>query len=348
MTATYMRIFFFLLLSFGFLGKAVNAENGHRFLSTGFSRARALAMGGAYHSVVDDFSSGIYNPGAFKLNATADERKFRLFFNPAGSAVLFNDYADHDRDYARDGELTAAEGLYAASMIFKGIVLEHQFFDLGVNFGEEIIASDSLGINDKRFFSAEGQSLGSFNSAFMNVKIASSVSLGITGTMYRIRDDGETSYYGGYTFGVLMNPNPKLHVGLAYNSIPDEVEGTRFQLESLEGETVTGGVSYYPDENSVISVDVRNLNKEDKNASREIHVGLERCFFDRVALRAGYFRKKQTRHDVYSFGIGILPGWKRISKFVNSSRNDILSYTFILEENGQRLQWHVFSLLLRY
>jgi len=346
MTATYKRTLFLLLL-FCFLGRAVNADE-NRFLSAGISRARALAMGGAYYSVADDFSAGIYNPGAFRLNRTMDERKFRLFFNPVGSVVAFKDYTDYDRDYIRDDKLTAMEGFLAASMILKGAVYEDLFFDIGVNFGEEIIASDSLAVGAERFFSIEGQSRGSFHSAFLNVKIASSVSLGVTGTMYQIREDGETMYRGGYTFGVLMNPKPKLHVGIAYNSIPDEVGDARFQLESLEGETVTGGVSYYPDENSVVSVDLRNLNKEDKKASREIHLGLEHCFFDRVALRGGFFRKKETKHDVYSVGIGILPGWNRISKFVNSSRNDILSYTFIVEENGHRLRWHVFSLVMRY
>ena len=53
-----------------------------RFLTTGLTRARALAMGSAYFSIEDDFSAGFYNPGAFKLNTTRRERNFKLYFNP--------------------------------------------------------------------------------------------------------------------------------------------------------------------------------------------------------------------------------------------------------------------------
>ena len=41
------------------------------FITDGSLRGRALAMGGAYSSIRDDFSSGLYNPAAFRVNATA-------------------------------------------------------------------------------------------------------------------------------------------------------------------------------------------------------------------------------------------------------------------------------------
>ncbi|MFC1538953.1 hypothetical protein ACFL6H_05975 [Candidatus Latescibacterota bacterium] len=316
------------------------------YISASISRARALAMGSAYHSLVDDFSSGLYNPGAFRLNSTREENNFRLFFNPVGMGVAMYDYSKYNRDFERDDKLTLSEGLFAASMILKGAVYTTPLFDFGFNLGEEIISDSTFFKQQNRFFSAEKFVYSSFNSAYVNFKIASAVSLGLSGTLYNSRTDGNTLKKGGYTFGVLLKPNPKLNVGIVYHEIPEEFSSARFPIESIENETVTSGVSYYPDEKTVFSIDLRNLNKEDKFASREIHTGVERCIGKRLAVRAGYYRKKQTQNDVYSFGIGILPFWGKISKYVNSSRNDIFSYSFIIEENGTR-RWHVFSLLLR-
>jgi len=338
-----------LLLTFLMCVMAFSADaDEHRFLTASIIRARSLAMGSAYYSLIDDFSAGIYNPGAFRLNRTREERNFRLFFNPIGMGVAFYDYSKYDRDFSKDDKLTAAEGLLSASILLKGAVFTTRLFDIGFNLGEEIIASDSLLTHNDRFLSIEEHTFGSFNSLFVNFKIASSVSLGITGTLYKSRTNGRTTYKGGYTFGVLLNPNPKLNVGIAYNEIPEDFLQGRFLVESIEGGAVTSGISYYPDEKTVLSIDLRNLNKEDKLVTREIHAGLEKCVGERIALRAGYYRKKLTNNDVFSFGIGILPTWEKISKFVNSSRNDAVSYTLIIEENGEKCNWHVFSLLLRY
>ncbi len=338
-----------LLISIVLCCIAVIAEaEEKRFLTTSISRARALAMGSAYHSLVDDFSAALYNPGAFKLNNTREERNFRIFFNPVGMGVAFYDYSKYNRDFTRDDKLTVTEGFLAASLLLKGAVYTTQLFDVGFNLGEEIITKERKLIQSNRLFSIEEHNYGSLNSAFINIKIASSVSLGMTGTVYKLRTNGKTTYENGFIFGVLFKPNPKLNVGIAYNEASKDFSKGRFLLESIEGETVTSGISYYPDEKTVLSIDLRNLNKEDKLASREIHAGVERCFGERIALRAGYFQDKNTQKNVYSFGIGILPLWEKISKFANSSRNDTVSYTLILEENGGQYNWHVFSLLLRY
>ncbi len=75
-----------------FVSSGVSADTT-RFNTMGTARARALSMGGAYFSVEDDFSAGFYNPGAFKMNATNNERRVRFFFNPAASVTAFKDLA---------------------------------------------------------------------------------------------------------------------------------------------------------------------------------------------------------------------------------------------------------------
>jgi len=318
------------------------------FMTSGTSRARALAMGSAFFSIEDDFSAGLYNPGAFKINATRSERPFRIFVNPIVAGVGLYDFSQYDNDFEKDEKLTAKEALLSAATAIKGAVYTTPIFDLGINLWEEIIESDSTSTCNGRFLSTEQLTRNSFHTAFLNFKIAPSVSIGISGSVYSGRRGGETTYKSGHTFGVMLNPNPKMKVGIAYNSFPNGFSNARFGLESLENEAVTSGISYYPDKKTVLSIDLRNLNKDDTLTAREIHTGIEREFGGMVSLRAGYYRKKSTKNDVISLGIGVLPRWEKLSKFATSSRNDILSYTVILEENGLKKRWHVFSLLLRY
>lgn len=328
---------------------SLQAGGENRFSTVSVSRGRAVAMGGAYTSLTDDFSAGFYNPGAFRVNKTRNERSYRLFFNPLGMGTGLFDYSRHDRLMERDDKLTAAEGLEAMSLLFRGAVMTTPLLDAGISLGEEVFAGSADEMETSRFFSMREQSRGAMYAAFANVKIASTVSLGLTATVYRTHtDDKKTETGRGYTFGVLLNPNPKLNVGIAYHEIPDEMPDARFQLESIDNGTVTGGISYYPDDNTTFSIDIRNLNKDDLRAIREIHTGFERVMFGRIALRAGYFRKKETSHDVFSAGIGLLPVWERITKFRNSSRNDLITYTWLIEENGKQNQWHLFSLMFRY
>ena len=335
-----------LLGSFFCAAAAMGGET--RFSTTGISRGRAIAMGGAYHSVVDDFSAMWYNPSALRVNKTREERNLRLFFNPLGMAVGLADYARFDRDMVRDDELTPGEGALALLSLFRGAVYTTPMVDFGLSLGEEMLSADPARVETHRFFSAREQSLGSMYAASANVKIASTVSIGLSGALYYSRVNGEAVTGSGYTFGVLLNPNRRLNVGIAYHDLADEMPEARFPMETIADGTVVGGISYYPDEDITFSIDLRNLNKDDKRSSREIHAGLERVFGNRVALRAGYFRKNETDNDVLSVGFGLLPFWDRISRYRNSARSDILTYTWIIDKNGERSDWHLFSLMLRY
>ena len=318
------------------------------FLTSGSVRVRALSMASAYHSIEDDFSAGMYNPGAFRVNASRNERPLRIYFNPVGATVGLYDFSKHDLDFTEDNGLVLDEVLYSLATVLKGAVFTTPLIDIGIGLQEEIIPADSTAMGNNRFFSVENMSMNTFHTAFFSVKIAPSVSIGMSKTLYSRRSDGKNTYKSGHTFGVLLNPNPKMKVGIAYNFFPEGFSEARYGLESLENETITSGISYYPDQKTILSLDLRNLNREDKTTSREIHTGIERKILEKVALRAGYYRKKSTKHDVFSFGIGILPGKEKISKFATTSRNDSISYTVLVEEDGFKRRWHMFSLLLRY
>lgn len=342
MVTLIVCVFFIILSIPGEAGCVVT-----NYLTSGSARIRALSMASAYTSIEDDFSAGFYNPGAFKVNAPQSERSFRVFFNPVGVVTGLHDFSTYDFDYKKDEELTTEEALYSLATMLKGAVFTTSVFDVGFGLWEEVIP-DSTATGSGRFFSYENLMYQSFHSAFFNIKIAPSVTFGLSGTLYSERKNGNIMYRSGHTFGILLDPNPKMKVGIVYNFLPKHFANARVGLESLGNETITSGISYYPDLNTVLSIDLRNLTREDKASSREIHAGIERKIVDQVAFRAGYYRKKSTENDVLSFGIGILPKKEEISKYATSSRNDTISYTVILEEDGSKRRWHMLSLLLRY
>lgn len=318
------------------------------YVTGGSVRGRALAMGGAYSSLEDDFSSGLYNPAAFRLNAARSERKFRVFFNPAGSAVAFREFSRNDIDFQPDNCITEKEAFRAASLFLKGVVFTTPVADFGLSLNEPVLRSDSSLVHADRFLSAESVIRESFHSVFLNLRIAPTISMGVSGALYQTRTEHEDKYRSGHTFGVLLEPTPKMLVGLAYTNIPSDISDARVNVERIEGGTVSGGVSFYPDSGTTLSVDVRNLNQEESKASLEIHAGAERIIGNRLALRAGYYRKKETKDDVVSVGAGILPLWGKVAKFRNSIRTDLLSYTYIWEEGLPDRQWHLLSLLVKF
>jgi len=265
-----------------------------RFVTSGTARARALAMGSAYHSVEDDFSAGFYNPGAFKLNASKDEKRFRLFFNPAAGFVSFYDYSTHDYDFDRDDKLTFAEALLSLSSFFKGMAYTTPMVDFGLGLGEEVICRGDGTGHAARMFTVENLNRCSFHSVFANLKIAPPVSLGIAGTLYSSRLEGERKFGRGFSFGVLLKPNPKMNVGIVYNEMPADFADARMELECIENGSATSGISYHPDDKTVLSIDLRTVNKENQPTSRQIHAGFERRVGERLALRAGYYRRKST------------------------------------------------------
>ncbi len=322
-----------------------SARAGDRYLATGTVRVRALAMGGAYTAVRDDFAAGLYNPGAFIVSREAGERRLHVYLNPVAAPVAFYDFGDRDNLWRRDGELTTDEALESLAMVVKGVTWSTAALDLGVGLWEEGFAGRVR--DGGRFLTVEGLTRRVFHSVYANVKVAPTVSLGLTGTLYRMRDGGETVTSGGYTFGVLLAPNPGLDVGIAFSQMPEEARDARMPLEDIEHGSATAGLAYHPDDRTMFSIDLRAVNKEDLPTSREIHTGIERRVGDRIALRAGYFRKKETKNDVVSLGIGVLPFWPRTPKYRHASRQDILSYTLVLEEDGFKRRWHILSLMYR-
>ena len=164
--------------------------------------------------------------------------------------------------------------------------------DFGLALNESVLRSDSALVLGNRFISTERVARESFHTAFVNLKIAPTISLGLSSSLYRLRTGDHDDYKNGFSFGVLLEPSPKMEVGLAYFHAPKEFSDARLNLEQMDGGTVTGGISYYPKPGTVLSVDVRNLNREEQASSLEIHSGAEYTIGSRLALRAGISVKR--------------------------------------------------------
>ena len=316
-----------------------------RFANFAVGRTRALSMGGAYFSIRDELFSGLYNPAALEATALPMKWSVHFYLNPIAPVISAYDFKVYDRHFIGRNGLTTKEALLSLGVLLKGVTLSTPILDIGLIFMEEDIGDQ---VSHRRFFSARNALTRYNNSLIINLKLAPTVSMGIAGNLHFSDEAGKRNFDEGYAFGILLEPTEKLNVGITYNDIPDNKWETRERLNRVGDGTVTSGVSYYPDPSTILTVDLRNLNEEDKLALREIHAGFERTFFGRLALRGGIFRKRPESANVISLGMGLLPSGSERQPNNGTTRNDILSYTVVRERvGGGDVFWHFMSFIIR-
>jgi hypothetical protein len=307
----------------------------YRTIST--TSPRPMAMGGAFISVRDDLAALNWNPASFSLFDKEVTHQLTIYFNPIVTSTLL--YEDH-RDI---GDVIAGLGT-----IVKAVTYSHHWAELGLLLWEEPF-HDTKMPSDGRLFRADRILEHNSHSLGARIRLAPSVSLGAAGNLYQIQDDkGHSSLAGGVNYGVLLKPTRGLEIGLAYFDYPSFITELRQDMEGLQDESVNGGISFHPDESTIMALDLRNTTEGDKIGWDKFRFGLEHTFLHRLALRLGYFQSHQGQNDVYSFGMG----WRQkkqagesllLAWFKGCSAN----YALLVEEGKQsHYHWHLFSLLL--
>lgn len=314
------------------------------FVTLSTTKVRPLALGGAFMAVKDGLPAFNYNPAAFELYSF--EKKFRLTFhlNPILPVVALADY----QTLIKDGKFGLVDFLTCLGLLFKSITISTEFFDTGFLFYDESLRHFSR-FKSGKIFDCSGF-LDNNSSVFLfKLKLARRVQIGATGGIFLAKDRGKRRWGWGSSYGVLLQPSERLNVGVVYFDLPQKLGDFRTNLERLEDETINIGTACKLDQNTTFTLDVRNLTEEYKKASREVHLGFERIFFSHLALRAGYYRKKISKSEVFSFGVGILDN-NRFTSLENqfAHPNYFLNYSFILEKSPQGdRQWHFLSLIFR-
>ncbi|MBD3289820.1 hypothetical protein GF337_13520 [candidate division KSB1 bacterium] len=335
-------VFFFPLMFILFCLniQSITAQT-HYFGTLSNVKQRPLAMGGAFTSVEDDLEAVLYNPGSFNLYENEKQHRLTIFINPMSLLIASRHYSENFTEKIENTNV-----LNASALLFKSVIFTAKFFNAGIILGEESL--NNIRQNERSsFFSFNDLWNNCSHTIFSNIQLAPKVSMGLSGTVYYDKTGSTRISKYGFSYGILMKPNPHINVGLSYIDFPKELPNYRTNLERMFDETMNIGISYRPFPGTTLSVDVRNLTEENKNNVRELHVGFEQSFFGIISLQGGYFQENYTKNNSYSCGIGLFDSrliHKRQNEF--GHHNYSLQYSFVYQEEEKGFnRWHFFSLL---
>lgn len=292
---------------------------------------RPMAMGGAFISVNDDVAALLWNPAAFILYETEVTNRLSAHFNPIIPLVLL--YEDHRN---------VADFLTALGAGVKAVTFSHRWAEMGLLLWEEPFYNPAAS-GDGRFFNADRTLKHTMHTLGLRVRLAPTVSLGSSGNLYRIRNARRKMVLAGaVNYGVLLKPARGLVVGLAYFDFPTALADLRWELEGLRDESINGSISFHPDDRTIMAMDLRDVSGRERIDWSRFRFGFERTFWERVALRFGYFQVGRQEHNVYSFGLGLMGRGLGATPYDHSSY--LANYALLVEEKeGEQRLWHLLS-----
>ncbi|KPL16315.1 MAG: hypothetical protein AMJ92_12955 [candidate division Zixibacteria bacterium SM23_81] len=295
---------------------------------------RPMAMGGAFVSVNDDLASLLWNPAAFSLYETEVTNQLSAHFNPIIPLVLL--YEDHRN---------VADFLTALGASVKAITFSHRWAEMGLLLWEEPFYNPTAS-GHGRFFNADRTLKHTMHTLGLRARLATTVSLGCSGNLYRIRNErGKVVLAGALNYGALLKPARGLVVGLAYFDFPSPLADLRWELEGLRDESINGSISFHPDDRTIVAMDVRDVSGGERINWNRLRFGFERTFWERIALRFGYFQVSRQEHKVYSFGLGLMG--RGLGAIPYNHKSYLANYALLVEENeGQQRLWHLLCVQL--
>jgi hypothetical protein len=326
------------------LNTSLNGQN-QKYAAWSISTVRPLSMGGAFTSVNDDIAAALYNPAAFSLYEEQKTFKTTILLNPGAMLSAYRYYSD---DFQKN--VSPMQVVRGAATAVKAIFFTTINFNAGMIFNEKSVAAsfhsnDLFIINPNQFWT---NSTGIF---FANFKIARRAALGVSGSYYYNPDEKIQKNRFGFSYGIFIKPHDRLNVGLSYIDLSETASDIRTPFERIADETMNVGVSFYPFNSTIISLDVRNLTEETVKNNREIHIGLEQQIFSIASFRAGAYQERNTNRNFYSAGIGLIDSnllFHRENRFIH--RQYMMNYAVILNEDKVKnaTYYHLLSFLVRF
>jgi hypothetical protein len=276
------------------------AQQNH-FVTISTLRCRTLAMGGASAAVRDDLGALAMNPAAVQLYAVAKSFRMSFFVNPVAPVVSLSRRQDL-KDAS--GNTDVAPAAFAATLL-KGVGVTISALDVLLSWGEE---TPGFG---PRQHGPEAFQMRDYFEAFSNslaarVRLAPQVALGAGVDLWQLRTGGGRLWQVGFSYGVLVQPDPRVSVGLVYVELPDSFVYARQLLERIRDESLNLGLCWRPFAGTLLSADLRNIGEEGDPLTRELHVGAEQVVLRHFALRSGMYREKDSKRFTYSAGLGLL------------------------------------------
>lgn len=270
---------------------------------------RPMAMGGAFVAVEDELAAIPYNPAALLLPRCGRGCEVRVHLNILGAPAIIRE----------TGLLTGVEteqysGLsgperfgIAVGSALKGVALRVGGISFGMLLLEEQLDPD--GLAESRGLADAGSLLDAYYTSFVAVfRLGPTVAIGIGETIYAgVDESGERTSGTGRSYGVVLKPNDRVTVGLAYFTAPSSFAQYRRALEGFAPRTVNAGLALRCSPALLLTFDLRDLSEKHPDTGLEPRIGIERSFWGKFALRAGCFREGGEDPAVLTLGLGAIP-----------------------------------------
>ena len=307
----------------------IAAQTKDYYFTVNYAKARPLAMGGAYMAVEGGLATIFFNPASFRLSSDKQGIRITSFFNPFASASLYSYYK---RDLKKG--ISNSEWRNIVKLLPRALVVSSSNWEFVILGHEELETRRDIHKN-QRFFVADSLFIYSLHSTLLKIRLANQVFIGGTLSYFNSPQSLSFNEHVGFSYGIYLLPSTKLGVGVVFTDVPNDFKNVFLDYNRIEDGSVNVGISYKPNPNNNISIDVRNISEEDKLTTREWHFGVEQSFWDHIALRSGYFRSPKDKINYFSFGVGLLNlnfSKYGVKKFINPLM--ALNYSILFENNG--------------
>ncbi|MBN2410885.1 hypothetical protein JXQ31_04275 [candidate division KSB1 bacterium] len=310
-------------------------------------RARSKAMGGAFFAVSDGLSSAFYNPASLDLFRYPRSTKFAFFLNPVAPASLINDAGDLSVEKKYD----SVDWINVAGLLTKGFALSRPAFSAVLLLSEELPRQEVPDkVEKNNVISSKGILDWNYDILAVKLRLAEQISIGASGFLFTsIHNDSLKRQYGS-SYGINIQPNSYISVGVAYFDIPSNVADLMFLQNRIIDETINVGILIKPFRFLSFSLDSYNVSEDNAKITREIHVGTEFVPAGFTAFRAGFYREQDTEIDVYSVGLGLIDNNSFHSTDDSfSSHNFAFNYGLQVKKVENNLYYqHYLTFLLRF
>lgn len=279
-----------VLVSFVTPSTCVSTDNYFAIVSS--LQARPLGMGGAYTSIAGGCEATIWNPAGLYPGACHRLRPVEIHLDPALGTAVANSRMD---DLSR-----AEKGVLIASSAVRSVSFSKRSFAVAAVFAESPVRA----VGSKRVFPSDPFPVGYYTTVAARAGFADAVSLGAAASFYRVRRNDDCDRGEGLSFGMLLNPDPRVAAGILYFIVPSCAGDFRTGFEGFSHKSVNGGISWMPFDDLIVSFDLRDMVEVNDETALRPHFGLEGKPLEFTAMRCGYYRDV-NKDDVVSFGLGL-------------------------------------------
>jgi len=338
---------FFIIILLELVSIKIACPDTNTYNMTNSLMTRAKAMGGAFFAVSDPLSSAFFNPASVNLYRYPRSTRLALFLNPVGAASLVNDA----NDLSISKKYDSIDWVNTAGILTKGFAISRPAFSAVLILSEELprqtLPDDQ---QNKDLFSSKGILDWNYDVLAVKLRLAEQISIGASGFLFTSMTNDSLSRRFGSSYGILIQPYSYISVGVAYFDIPSNVADLMFLQNRIIDETINVGISIKPFNSLSFSLDSYNVSEDNAKITRELHMGAEFVPGKLLAMRAGFFREKDTQNDVYSVGLGLID-----NDLFRSTDDSFGSHNFAINYG---LQWkkleninyyqHYLTFLLRF